>query len=96
MKISGVSPPYHDDAVRALETVANAIMYEIDLRYGVLVMLMSSRLRIPPPVRRRLRPLKEPPSLPRFKYQTSAKSILLCQVRPRNASASISGFLPGS
>ena len=73
LKIHGVNPPHHEDAVRALETVANAIMFELDLRYGVLAML--SRTAQPRLVKPRRRPRTEPPALPKFKYQTDAISL---------------------
>src|SRR5208283_966890 len=39
LKINDVNPSHHADAVRVLESAANAILFEIDLQYGILAML---------------------------------------------------------
>lgn len=74
LKIYGVDAPQHDDAVHRLEDIAGALLFDLDLRYGVSLSLVhytqrpSSRSQISDPMR-------SPPSLPRMRYASEPLSL---------------------
>jgi hypothetical protein len=74
LKFFGVDAPQHDDAVRRLEGIGGAFLFDLDLRYGVPFEIahqrpsFSGRGYEAPPV-------EQPPSLPRFQYPAQALSL---------------------
>lgn len=74
LKIRGVVAPRHEEALRRLEDISGAILFDLDLRYGVAMELARYSERrsrssyLPEPV-------TSPPSLPRTRYAPEALSL---------------------
>lgn len=74
LKIFGISAATHDESLLLLEDIAGAVLFELELRYGVLYEL--SRYVPRGPLRsRRLQRVEQPPLLPRFRYPSEALSL---------------------
>lgn len=74
LKLFGVDAPQHDDALRKLEGIGGAFLFDLELRYGVAFEIarqrtQSSRYGYEAPL------IKQPPSLPRLQYPTQALSL---------------------
>jgi hypothetical protein len=75
LKIHGISAPRHHEALRRLEEIAGAILFDLDLCYGVQLELARYLAR---PSVRRYRPEPPPsrvPSFPRLRYPPQALSL---------------------
>jgi hypothetical protein len=73
LKIRGISTPRHDEALRHLEEIGGAILFDLDLCYGIQLELARPRPHI-----RHYRPdqsLTRAPSLPRLRYPSQALSL---------------------
>src|SRR6266511_2022296 len=69
LKISGVRIGNHDDAHRTLESIANSLFFDLDLRYRAPLMLSKFRLRrYGPYLDRRMPSSQGAPELPRTMY----------------------------
>lgn len=70
IKISGVSTTTHDQALEALERYANALLFDLDLVYGIPLQVAKKRLANRP------RPHQRPDRPPRFPHNQYAGQAL--------------------
>jgi hypothetical protein len=73
IRINGINAPRHEGALRVLERVANAVLFECEVKYGIVAILAHARRRRY--VKLRGKPPSEPPLAPRFQYQKDAFSL---------------------
>jgi hypothetical protein len=74
LKLFGVDAPQHDDALRKLEGIGGAFLFDLNLRYGVAFEIANQR-PLPSRYGYEAPPIKQPPSLPRLQYPTQALSL---------------------
>jgi hypothetical protein len=74
LKLFGIDAPQHDDAVRKLEGIGGAFLFDLDLRYGATYELALHRS--PSSAHEyEARPIEQSPSLPRLQYPAQALSL---------------------
>ena len=74
LKIRGVEAPRHDDAVRRLEDISLSVLFELDIRYGVLLEVARYEV-LPFFARYAAEPVARPPAFPRLRYPSEAISL---------------------
>ena len=75
IRITGIAETRHDEAVLLLERISDAVLFECDIKYGILTSIARSR-QFTGPTRRRRRPITPaPPRIPRNQYQSKPLSL---------------------
>jgi hypothetical protein len=74
LKIRGINAPRHEDALRQLEDIGRAILFDLDLCYGIQLELARYLVRSPIRGYRPERPGRAP-SFPRLRYPSEALSL---------------------